>query len=148
MTNLLQSVFGRSARFQALLRKELLTTLKDRTSRMILVVPLILYVILFGYVATFNLDYAPYALLDMSKTPQSAELVRAVDKSAVFDRVMTLGNTAQIAEAIDSGKALVVLVIGLRLLSWLRGICRSSPETFQERALFLKAYGISTTPTI
>lgn len=112
MINLLQSVFRRSARFQALLRKELLTTLKDRTSRMILVVPLILYVILFGYVATFNLDYAPYALLDMSKTPQSAELVRAVDKSAVFDRVMTLGNTAQIAEAIDSGKALVVLVIG------------------------------------
>lgn len=112
MTELLQRFFGRGARFQALLRKELLTTLKDRTSRMILVGPLILYVILFGYVATFNLDYAPYALLDMSKTRQSAELVRAVDASTVFERVMTLDNTAQIAEAIDSGKALVVMVIG------------------------------------
>ena len=112
MKNLLRSWIERSARFRALLRKELLTTLKDRTSRMILVGPLILYVILFGYVATFNLDYAPYALLDMSKTKQSAQLVRAVDESAVFDRVLTLENTAQIAPAIDSGKALVVLVIG------------------------------------
>ena len=112
MTRLLQLLIHRSARFRALMHKELLTTLKDRTSRMILVGPLILYVILFGYVATFNLDYAPYALLDMSKTRQSAELIRAVDESAVFDRVMTLQNTAQIAPAIDSGKALVVLVIG------------------------------------
>lgn len=112
MTNPLRVMFDRSARFRALLHKEMLTTLKDRTSRMILVGPLILYVILFGYVATFNLDYAPYALLDMSKTRQSAELIRAVDQSAVFDRVMTLQNTAQIAPAIDSGKALVVMVIG------------------------------------
>lgn len=112
MTNPLRVMLDRSARFRALLHKEMLTTLKDRTSRMILVGPLILYVILFGYVATFNLDYAPYALLDMSKTRQSAELIRAVDQSAVFDRVMTLQNTAQIAPAIDSGKALVVMVIG------------------------------------
>lgn len=112
MTNPLRVMLNRSARFRALLHKEMLTTLKDRTSRMILVGPLILYVILFGYVATFNLDYAPYALLDMSKTRQSAELIRAVDQSAVFDRVMTLQNTAQIAPAIDSGKALVVMVIG------------------------------------
>lgn len=104
--------FTRFPRFGALLHKELLTTLKDRTSRMILVGPIILYVILFGYVATFNLDYAPYAVLDMSKTRQSAELIRAVDQSAVFDRVLTLENTAQIASAIDSGKALVVMVIG------------------------------------
>lgn len=102
----------RLMRFRALLRKELLTTLKDRTSRMILVGPLILYVILFGYVASFNLEYAPYALLDMSRTAESARLVRAVDQSAVFDRVMTLENTAQIAEAIDSGRAMVVLAIG------------------------------------
>lgn len=48
MTRLLQLLIHRSARFRALMHKELLTTLKDRTSRMILVGPLILYVILFG----------------------------------------------------------------------------------------------------
>lgn len=112
MTGFFTGAAHRAARFRALIRKELLTTLKDRTSRMILVAPIILYVILFGYVASFNLDYAPYALLDMSRTPQSAALVRAVDSSAVFDRVMTLDNTAQIAEAVDSGRAMVVLAIG------------------------------------
>lgn len=108
----LRALFNRSVRFRALLVKELLTTIKDRTSRMILVAPIILYVILFGYVATFNLDYAPYALLDMSHTSQSRDLVRAVDGSAVFDRVMTLQSTSEISRAIDSGRALVVLVIG------------------------------------
>lgn len=112
MTQVLRNWIVCSERLRALLHKEFLTTLKDRTSRMILVGPIILYVILFGYVATFNLDYAPYALLDMSKTEQSARLVRAVDESVVFDRVMTLQNTAQIASAIDSGQALLVLVIG------------------------------------
>ena len=40
----------------ALLKKEFATTLKERASRMILVAPIVLYVILFGYIATFNLN--------------------------------------------------------------------------------------------
>lgn len=95
----------------ALIKKELLATLKEKSSRMIMVAPIILYVILFGYIATFNLDYIPYAVLDLDKTAASAEFTRRIDASPTFDRVMTLENTAQISEVIDSGKAMVTVAI-------------------------------------
>ena len=63
-----------AVRLRALIVKELAATLKERTSRMILVAPIILYVILFGYIATFNLDKVPYALLDNSRTAASMDL--------------------------------------------------------------------------
>ena len=46
-----------------MIRKELLATLKDPKSRIILVFPAIVQSLLFGYVATYNLDEAPYAVL-------------------------------------------------------------------------------------
>ncbi len=98
-------------RFRALLQKELAATLKERTSRMILVAPIILYVILFGYIATFNLNYVPYALLDLSQSEASEEFVRRIDASPIFDRVETLANTGEIARAIEEGRALVVVAV-------------------------------------
>ena len=104
--------YARFPMLKALLKKELIATLKERSSRMILVATLLLYVILFGYIATFNLDYVPYAVLDMDKSVASTELVRAVDASPVFERIATLENAAQITRAVDEGNALVVLAIG------------------------------------
>ena len=54
----------RMIRFRALVRKELLATLKEKTSRMISVAPVVLYIILFGYIASFNLSHIPYAICD------------------------------------------------------------------------------------
>ena len=47
-----------------LIVKELLTTLKDPKSRVILVIPVLVQGLLFGYTATYNLDNVPYALVD------------------------------------------------------------------------------------
>lgn len=101
----------RGFRIAALFRKELLITLKEKSSRMIIVGPIILYVILFGYIATFNLDYVPYAALDSDRTGLSAEFLRRVEASPVFERVETLDNAAQISQAIDSGRAMVVVAV-------------------------------------
>lgn len=100
-----------AVRLRALIVKELAATLKERTSRMILVAPIILYVILFGYIATFNLDKVPYALLDNSGTAASMDFVRRIDASPVFDRIETLANTEGISRAIERGRALVVVAI-------------------------------------
>lgn len=99
------------ARLWALIGKELATTLKERTSRMILVAPIILYVILFGYIATFNLNHVPYALLDLSRTAASEDFVRRIDESPIFERIETLSNSADISRAIEKGRALVVVAI-------------------------------------
>ena len=98
-------------RFRALVKKELLATLKEKTSRLILVGPLLLYILLFGYIASFNLDRVPYVLCDLSKTSASETFVRALDNNRIFDRIATLENAAQATMAIDELNALVVVVI-------------------------------------
>ena len=103
---------GRYRRFRALVHKELLATLKEKTSRMILVGPLLLYILLFGYIASFNLDRVPYAVCDMSRSAYSETFLRAVDRNGIFERVATLESPAQAAHAIDRLNALLVVVIG------------------------------------
>ena len=101
----------RSIRFKALVRKELLATLKEKTSRMILVGPLLLYILLFGYIASFNLDRVPYALCDLSGSEASATFVCALDNNRIFYRVATLQSVSQIAPVMDEGEALLTVVI-------------------------------------
>lgn len=95
-----------------MVRKEMLATLKDPKSRAILVLPAIVQSLLFGYVATYNLDEAPYAVLDQSHSKYSAELLAKMDGSGIFKRIRTLDSTSQIADCIDSGDAVMVITIG------------------------------------
>lgn len=118
-----------AVRLRALIVKELAATLKERTSRMILVAPIILYVILFGYIATFNLDKVPYALLDNSRTAASMDFVRRIDASPVFDRIETLANTEGISRAIERGRAFVVVAIDA---DFARDLADGRPARVQE----------------
>ena len=95
-----------------MVRKEMLTTLKDPKSRIILIMPVIIQSLLFGYVASYNLDSVDYAVLDLSRSRYSEELIAELDGSGIFKRVATLGSASQIARFIDGRKAGVVLVIG------------------------------------
>ena len=63
--------------------------------------------IIFGYVATYDLDKIPYALLDLSRSRESAELIAKIDGSTAFERVKTLSNANEIAESIDSGEVIL-----------------------------------------
>lgn len=74
--------------------------------------PVIIQSLLFGYVASYNLDSVDYAVLDLSRSRYSEELIAELDGSGIFKRVATLGSTSQIARFIDGRKAGVVLVIG------------------------------------
>lgn len=98
-------------RLMALIRKELMSVLKDPSSRAILFVPVILQSMLFGYGATYDLVNVPYAVLDQSRSPTSAALLAHLDGTGYFRRVATLDTEAQIAPLIDSQKALMVIRI-------------------------------------
>ena len=96
-------------RTAALMRKELLTLLKDPANRIILLVPALLQALLFGYALSFELKHAPYAVLEPSRSAASATLLARLDSTGVFKRVATLSSASQIAPAIDSGRALAVI---------------------------------------
>ena len=101
-------------RLLALVRKELMSVLKDPSSRVILFVPVLLQSLIFGYVATYDLSNVPYAVLDQSRSPTSASLLAHLDGTGFFRRVATLQSDAGIAPIIESQRALMVLRIGPR----------------------------------
>ena len=98
-----------------LVRKETLMIFKDRSGRIILIMPVFLQTLLFGYVATFDLNRVDYALLDEDHSRISRELVRQFDGSGIFRRVATLDNASHIAGILDGKKASMVLHIGPQL---------------------------------
>jgi pyoluteorin transport system permease protein len=98
-------------RILALTRKELLAVLKDRRSRMSLLVPAIVQGIVFGYAATYDLSHVPYAVLDQDRSAASRQLLAGLDGSGVFERVADLHNPQDIATFIDERRVLLVVQI-------------------------------------
>ena len=98
-------------RILALVRKELQAMMKDPRGRAVLFIPPALQCLVFGYVATFDLNHVPYAVLDRDRSGASSELLAAFDGSGVFRRVENLAGAADVARAIDERRALVVIEI-------------------------------------
>jgi ABC-2 type transport system permease protein len=100
---------GTLQRILLLCRKELMLLLKDRRSRMVLIVPAILQTLVFGYAATFDLDDVPYAVLDEDHSSASRALLAKLDGSPVFHEVAVLDSVRDIGPVIDSKSALLVV---------------------------------------
>ncbi|EQA3679476.1 ABC transporter permease [Pseudomonas aeruginosa] len=99
------------AQIGALVKKEILALVKEPSSRAILFLPALLQALLFGYGATYDLKYVPYAVLDQSRSAASVELLSRLDGTGVFEREATLTSPEQIAGQVDAGKALMVVSI-------------------------------------
>jgi ABC-2 type transport system permease protein len=101
-------------RILALTRKELLAVLKDKRSRMSLLVPPIVQALVFGYAATYDLNHVPYAVLDQDRSAASQALLAGLDGSGIFERVGNLAHEGELAGYIDNRRALVVVQIDAR----------------------------------
>ncbi|MBQ0721427.1 MAG: ABC transporter permease [Gammaproteobacteria bacterium] len=99
-------------RIVALAIKELLAILKDRKSRIVLIGPPLLQLIIFGYAATFDLNDIPVAVYNEDPSAASRELVARVSGSPHFHLQANIEHDAQIAPLIDNKKALMVLHLG------------------------------------
>lgn len=104
---MLDSVF----RILALTRKELLAILKDPRSRYSLLVPPLLQCLIYGYVATYDLNDVPYAVFDQDRSAASQKFLAALDGSGVFRRVASLNGAQDIKAVINDQRALLVIQI-------------------------------------
>jgi ABC-2 type transport system permease protein len=104
-------MFAAILRILALTRKELLAVLKDPRGRFTLLVPPIFQTLVYGYVATYDLNDVPYAVLDRDRSTASRELVARLDGSRAFHRQADLQRTEDIKTSIDEQR--VLLVIGI-----------------------------------
>ena len=99
-------------RISALLRKEFLALFKDRKSRVVLIVPPIVQLLVFGYAATFDLNRIPYALYNEDAGIASRDLASAFDGSFNFQRVASISSVDEIARLVDAKEVLLVIHIG------------------------------------
>ena len=82
---LLDALWASINRIIAIAGKEFVALLKDKGSRLILVVPVIVQAVLFGYGATFNLERVPWTYYDASHSSSSMEVVRRITGTGIFE---------------------------------------------------------------
>jgi len=101
-------------RLLALIFKEFLALLQDPKSRIVLIVPPLVQLLVFGYAASFDLKDIPWALYDEDRGVAARDLAAAFDGAPAFRRVATLRSEGEIVPLVDSRKVLVVVHIGAR----------------------------------
>jgi ABC-2 type transport system permease protein len=108
----MNSIVASLLRILALTRKELLAVLKDKRSRMSLLVPPLVQALIFGYAATYDLNHVAYAVLDQDHSAASRELLAGLDGSGVFERVANLQRASDVSSLINARRALLIVQIG------------------------------------
>jgi len=101
-------------RILALVRKEFLALLKDPKSRLVLIVPPLVQLLVFGYAATYDLKQVPFAVCNEDRGAVSRELLAAFGSGTTFLRVAEVGSAAELAPLVDRREVLVAIHIGPR----------------------------------
>jgi ABC-2 type transport system permease protein len=99
------------ARLKQMLIKEFIQVLRDKRTRIILILPPIVQMLIFGYAATYEIRHVPTVVLDQDHSQESRELVSRFTSSPYFTVEGQLADSGQIRELIDSGEATVGLEI-------------------------------------
>jgi ABC-2 type transport system permease protein len=99
-------------RVMALVKKELLTLLKDPKSRFVVIGPPIIQLIIFGYAATFDLENVPFAVYNEDNGKAGRDLIAYFEATSALEKVRTITHHSEIAPTIDSRSAIMVLHLG------------------------------------
>ncbi|MGA7986560.1 MAG: ABC transporter permease [Burkholderiales bacterium] len=98
----------------ALVKKEFLAVLKDARSRLLLVLPPMIQLLVFGYAATYDLKQVPYAIYNEDGGVLSRRLEADFRGSASFHEAVRLRSGERIAPLVDGREVLLVIHIGPR----------------------------------
>lgn len=99
-------------RIFALVIKEFLTLLKDKKSRLVVIVPPLIQLIVFSYAATFDLNEVGFAVFNEDAGMASRDLLARFEGAPTFRLVGYLDHEGQIPPLIDSRKAVMVIHVG------------------------------------
>lgn len=99
-------------RLLALIYKEFVVMLMDKGTRKILILPIIIQSILFGYGATFNLEQVPYIIFQDSQDQSAVSLIHKINNNATFDLTKVCYDEYCFNEALNHGDALLGIYIG------------------------------------
>lgn len=96
-------------RLRALIVKELLAILKDKQSRMIVIMPVLVQVLIFPFAATLEITDSPIGIYSEDSGKHSVELTQRLAKSGSFSEIILLRNEKELKEALDAQQALLAV---------------------------------------
>ncbi len=108
---MINSIRASARRIWALVKKEFITLLLDKSTRTILIVPVLVQSILFGYGATFNLENVPWTYCDESRSALSTELIHAINEAGTFRLTKPAESLSNLSESIARGDALAAVYL-------------------------------------
>src|ERR1700722_1663294 len=111
-------------RIRVILRKEFIQALRDPRMRVLLFLPPMIQLLVFGFAVNLDVDHARIAWMDMDRTPLSRELRERFEGSARFDVVATPQSEEQVQQVLDRGQAEAVIRV---LPDFERDVRRSRP---------------------
>ncbi|EGJ48749.1 ABC transporter permease [Desulfocurvibacter africanus] len=98
-------------RVRALIIKEILALVRDKRSRIVLIAPPTIQLLVFSFAASLEVRNVSLAVFNQDTGAWSTELVQRFAGSRTFDDLRFLRGQQEIAEVMDSRKALVVVHI-------------------------------------
>ncbi|HHH48922.1 MAG TPA: ABC transporter permease [Gammaproteobacteria bacterium] len=93
----------------SLARKEFLALMRDKRSRIIIIVPPIVQLFIFGFAATYDLDDVPVAVYNADSGGASRELLARIEGSPHFSILHRIDSDAGVAPLIDDRQVLLVI---------------------------------------
>src|SRR6266513_2786533 len=96
-------------RIRVILRKEFIQALREPRLRMLLFVPPMVQLLVFGFAVNLDVDHARIAWMDMDRTPASRDLRDRFVGSGRFLVVATPSNEDEVQSVMDRGVAQAVV---------------------------------------
>jgi len=115
-------------RIAVILRKEFIQALREPRMRMLLFVPPLVQLIVFGFAVNLDVDHARIAWMDMDRSPLSRELRARFEGSGRFDVVALPQTEEEVQQVLDRGQALAVVRV---LPRFERDVLRRVPTEVQ-----------------
>jgi ABC-2 type transport system permease protein len=98
-------------RIWVILRKEIRQTLREPRMRVVLFVPPLVQLIVFGYAVNLDVDNTRIAWMDRDHTPQSRDLLAAFEGSRRFQVAAIPADDNQVRELMDAGEVQAVVSV-------------------------------------
>src|SRR5437660_4832829 len=115
-------------RIRVILRKEFIQALREPRMRVLLFVPPMIQLLVFGFAVNLDVDHVRIAWMDMDRTPMSRELRARFEGSGRFDVVAEPVNEEQVQRVLDRSEAQAVVRV---LPDFERDIRRGRPTEVQ-----------------
>ena len=100
------------SRIKHIIRKEFIQAFRDKRSRILLFLPPLIQLFIFGYAVNMDITDVRLGVMDLSRSEQSRALVRSFDASRYFTVVRTIHRENEIRTLLDRGTVQAVLKIG------------------------------------